>query len=326
MARAKIPKNRPFYIYKSSIVNKLQQIDADRDATNRVLRMENHFRRKIQTLSDNLPLTDSKLESLWTNPFVLMSHSFHNGYTHIHQIEKDILIGKVFSFIETSVGKMVEEVVLPVYSWDLVPSQMQTPYSIIDGELISGNTAEFATLKSGPRCINDSMVSGISGAIVEYYSFWANDKNVDKINFTVGILYGTYKKSQKKDWHILDEVRKSLRKKGINMRVPPDYRWDCSFSDGKISTNITVKIGVDLWSYIGRSDKSFLEICIAIVRACVPPSTTTPEDYSYTISNLKAITSLGLLPEDFNVGILQKSQLEWLFLVTSHFCDELVNR
>ena len=321
--RGKIPKNIPHQISKTSVIEKLIEIDQDRKATQRILTMDTNFRKKIKILSDNLPVKDSKLKDLWTNPFVLMAHSFDKGYTHVTQIENDILIGKVFSFIETSVGRMVEEVVLPVYSWDIVLSEMQSPYSVIDGELVSKKNVKFVTLKSGPRCINDSMVRGMADDIVEHYKYWAKDKRVKEIDFTVGILYGTYKKSQKKDWHILDEVRKRLKKKRIKMDPTPDYRWDCAFSHGGINMTLDVKIGIDLWDYIGGSKKSFLEICIALVRACVSPTTSKPPAHSYTISDLKGITSLNVLPKNFNVSILQRSQLEWLFLVISHFCDEL---
>jgi hypothetical protein len=30
-------------------------------------------------------------------------------------------------------------------------------------------------------------------------------------------------------------------------------------------------------------------------------------------------------PQDFNVSILQRSQLQWLFFVARHFCDALVD-
>ena len=29
------------------------------------------------------------------------------------------------------------------------------------------------------------------------------------------------------------------------------------------------------------------------------------------------------VPNEFNVGILQRSQIEWLFFLASHFCDQL---
>lgn len=319
-----IPKTTPIVLQKTDILNLLQAVDSNPEATKRILKMENGFREKIQTLSDNLPAENSTLGELTTNPFVLMAHCFHKKYTKISQIENDILIGKMFSFLETSLGRMIEEIVLPVYSWNVVPSQMQTPYSVIDGELRADSKMQFVTLKSGPRCINDSMVAGIANDIVQHYRFWADDKKVKYLDFTIGILYGTYKQSQKKDWHILDETRKKLADKGIKMTIPPDGIWSCSFQDADLIMNIDVKIGLDLWRYICRSDKALIEILVALVRACIPPSASAASEQSYTISNLKDIVSLNIVPKDYNVSVLQRGQLEWLFLLTSHFCDKLV--
>ncbi len=66
-------------------------------------------------------------------------------------------------------------------------------------------------------------------------------------------------------------------------------------------------------------------MCVALIRACVSPSDTQPKDHKFTIVDLEEIVSLGSVPEDFNVSILQRSQLEWLFFFARHFCDELVD-
>jgi hypothetical protein len=34
--------------------------------------------------------------------------------------------------------------------------------------------------------------------------------------------------------------------------------------------------------------------------------------------------SLAVVPKDYNVSILQRSQLEWLFFFARHFCDDLL--
>jgi hypothetical protein len=322
--RSKIPKNVPFKINKVEIVDYLIKIDKDKDATERILKMEIEFRKKIKILSDNLPVKNSKLNDLWTNPFVLMAHTFDKGYSKVFEIENDILIGKVFSFIETSVGRMVEEVVLPVYSWAIVPSEMQSPYSVIDGEYITKLNANFVTLKSGPRCINDSMVRGMADEFVEHHLLWASEKNVKELDFTIGILYGTYKKSQKKDWHILDEVRKRMTKQGVQLIMSPDNQWCYIFVNKGVTVKLDVKIGIDLWRYIGGKPETYLEICIALVRACTKPTTIDDKITEHSISDLETIISTDILDEDFNVSILQRSQIEWLFLLVSHYCDELV--
>lgn len=101
-----------------------------------------------------------------------MFHTFKKRYRHIAQIEEDILPAKIFSSMETSAGRMVETVVLPIYAWKPVPSAMHTTNSLIDGKKKSGSTLCLATLKSGPRCLNDEMSENIADAILSNSSAW----------------------------------------------------------------------------------------------------------------------------------------------------------
>ena len=59
--------------------------------------------------------------------------------------------------METSAGRMVETIVLPVYDWEIVPSEMHSVNSALDGKRLLGDELRLATLKSGPRCLNDEM-------------------------------------------------------------------------------------------------------------------------------------------------------------------------
>jgi hypothetical protein len=88
---------------------------------------------------------------------------------------------------------------------------------------------------------------------------------------------------------------------------------------------VTIRIGVELWNYIARSELAFMEMCLALIRACVSPSDTQPKDHKFTIVDLEEIISLEGVPKDFNVSILQRSQLEWLFFFARHFCNELLD-
>ena len=88
---------------------------------------------------------------------------------------------------------------------------------------------------------------------------------------------------------------------------------------------VTIRIGIELWNYVAGSELAFTEMCLALIRACVSPSDTQPKDYKFTIIDLEEIISLAAVPKDFNVSILQRSQLEWLFFFARHFCDELTD-
>ena len=165
------------------------------------------------------------------------------------------------------------------------------------------------------------MTENIAGAIVDNYETWAGDAGVKQIDFTYGVLYGTRKQSNKKDWHILRQIVEKLPPDAMTTR--PDDRWHCAFEQSGIRVTVTVRIGIELWNYIAGHNTAFMELCVALVRACVIPVDSESGKCSYTISDLREIVSLDSVPDSFNVAILQRSQLEWLFFFARHFCDEL---
>jgi hypothetical protein len=84
--------------------------------------------------------------------------------------------------------------------------------------------------------------------------------------------------------------------------------------------NATVRIGIDWWTYLG-GETAWVELCIALIRACVvlaPPREAQPQ---YAISDLANILDTSGLPDGFNVAIIQESQIEWLLFLACHFCD-----
>jgi len=319
-----LPRPTPFSLSKSALLKALAIVDADKQATERVLKMENEFRKRIRTHVESLPTSEADFAKFNTNPFVLMLHTFNKQYRHISEIEQDILPAKVFSSMETSAGRMVETVVLPTYSWQTVPSAMHTPNSVIDGKKRTRGTICLATLKSGPRCLNDEISENIADAVISNSTAWAAESKVKKLEFTYGVLYGTKKQSNKKDWHILRNIAKKLPARAI--KVSPSHGWTCEYEKDGVKVVVTVRIGIELWTYIAGSELAFMEMCVALIRACVSPSDTQPADHKFTIVDLEEIISMGPVPKDFNVSILQRSQLEWLFFFARHFCDELLDQ
>src|SRR5690606_5919172 len=205
MARghAWIPARSPRSLSKSNLLKDLLEVDKDPAARNRVLELETAFRIRIEGGIGALPLASAKFERFKTSPYVLLMHSMLNGYSSIRQIEHDILPAKLFSSMETSAGKMIEDVTLPVYGWETVPSTMHSAYSALDGRKRAGDVLTVATLKSGPACLNDEMAENFADAILLHAPQWANDYRASVVEFSYGVLYGTPNQSNKKDWHIL---------------------------------------------------------------------------------------------------------------------------
>jgi len=315
-----LPPAERFGLSKARLLNELLHIDGDAGARGRVLAMETDFRTRIGQHIGRLEAKYSSFGKYNTNPFVLMFFCASKQLSRVSQLEQDLLPAKVFSSMETSAGKMIEQVVLPVYGWELVETPMQTPYSVIDGRRTEPNVLRLTTLKSGPNCLDDGMSEQIAQAIVQNCRTWMDEAQVPNVEFIYGALYGTKQQSNKKDWHILEKVCANIG--DVYVKTHCRNRWDCELQIGPVRFNIAVKVGVELWNTIAGRQMAFVEVLTALVRACVVPTAATGPQ-QHTIPGLEAAVSLADVPANYNSALLQRSQLEWLFLLAYHFCDEL---
>jgi len=318
---AGLPRAKRTEMSKQMLLGQLLVVDGTKENRDRVLALETSFRRKVDAHVASLPASDSALEKFNTSPFVLLIHARQRNYTKVSDLERDILPAKQFSSMETSAGRMVEEVVLPAYGWECVASEMHTANSALDGKKLDGARLLLATLKSGPRCLNDEMSENFADAILNNYQAWAQDAGVTNIDFTYGVLYGTKKISNKKDWHILRNVKE---KNPAAITIDPADRWDCGFSANGVQVAVTVRIGLDWWTHLG-GEYCFVEVMTALIRACISPGVADARDFAYAISDMRSIVSTSVVRETYNVSLLQQSQLPWLFLMARHFCDSLAD-
>ena len=315
-----MPRPERRRIAKSWLLEQLAIIDRDQVSQQRILRIENRLRDRITSHIDALPIETAEFAKFNTSPFVLMVYCHQKRYRFVDEIERDILPAKLFSSMETSAGRMIQEVVLPVYGWEGVPSSMHSSGSVIDGRKQEGDSLKLVTIKSGPRCLNDEMSKDIADDIVAHAEHWADKAGVDRIDFTYAVLYGTPKQSNKKDWHVLRNI---VEIKGPKFIIdPPIRKWNCSFRHRGARIDVSVRIGTDWWTLLG-GEHALSELLIALIRACVIPAGVREDQPSYVIRDLGSIVSTDCVPAEFNVSILQRSQLEWLFFLARHFCDEL---
>jgi Type II restriction endonuclease EcoO109I len=313
----------PLFLSKAEIYAALARVDLSEVARNRVLQMETRFRTKIDTHLAGLPAASARFQKFNTSPFVLLFHSKRQGYQRVSQVERDIIPAKVFSSMETSAGRMVEEVVLPVYGWEVVPSQMHSVESVLDGRKTNENDFHAVTLKSGPRCLNDEMAQQIGRDVVTNVNAWANNHGTQKVEFTYGVLYGSKRQSNKKDWHILRSIAEALPV-GTNIVTSHRKSWCIGYHHNGIEVTADVRIGIDWWTYLGGQD-AWIEMCLALIRACIPAAPARVDVPEYMISDLASILDTSGLPEGFNVAIIQQSQVEWLLFLARHFADGLVD-
>ncbi|MCC5953678.1 MAG: hypothetical protein JJU45_16420 [Acidimicrobiia bacterium] len=296
-------------------------MDTDPLARERVLDMETQFRDRLASMVAALPPAKSHLERFGTSPYVLLFYASQRGYVRLSEIEDDIVPAKVFSSMETSAGRMLEAVVLPFYGWECVTSSMHSPNSALDGRSTAQGSTQVATLKSGPRCLNDEMSENFADSIISHGAEWASHSASNTVEFTYGVLYGTKRRSNKKDWHILRKLAEKVPKEGGHVIDSPDGKWQMSFQLDAVTVTAAVRIGLGWWHYLG-GDTCAVEVWTALVRACVEPGTSDPQGYQYSISDMQAI--VGSVPANYNVSLLQASQIPWLMLTARHFCDDLV--
>jgi len=315
-----LPRANKATLSRRQLLAQLMLIDAEPSSRERVLRLETAFQRKIDSHIVALPATDAIFQKFNTSPYVLLIHARQRKYTKVSELEADILPAKQFSSMETSAGRMVEEVVLPEYGWECVASEMHTANSALDGKSKQGGIYRLATLKSGPRCLNDEMSENFADTILMNYQRWASEASVTELDFTYGVLYGTQKQSNKKDWHILRNLND---KRGSAIIKTPAKSWDCAFKENGVTVKVAVRIGLDWWQHLG-GDYCFIEVFTALIRACINAGASDAGSYYYTISDMRSIVDTSHVEEDYNVSLLQRSQIPWLFLMARHFCDELV--
>lgn len=317
-----LPKPAKTVISKSKLLEKLLAVDNDDLSRKRVLDMESLFRASVGGHVTSLPDKSALFRKFNTSPYVLLFYARQRGYRHVHEIEEDILPSKLFSSMETSAGRMVQDVVLPIYGWELVQSSMHSSGSVLDGIRRERGALKALTLKSGPRCLNDEMSKDLANDIVENVEQWADEYEADHIGFTYAALYGTKKQSNKKDWHILRNIADIVGPR--NVLEHPRDKWACSIRLRKIRLDVEVRIGEEWWNYLG-GPLALTEVITALIRACVDPAPVGHARREHIIKDLDEIVSAERVPENYNVGLLQRSQLEWLFFIAYHYCDELVD-
>lgn len=294
------------HLSKAEVFAGLQRVDGDPAARARVLDMEGRFRQRVSAYIT----AKARKGDPTTNPFVLMMHSCRMGYRHVSEVVRDIPAGAGFASMETEAGKMVERVTFEAYGWSIVESAMHSDNTVLDAWKVEGRTLKCATLKSGPRCLNDAMSKDIGSDVAKHVIGWAAANNAQAVDFSYAVIYGTPLRSNKKDWHVLRNIAEALPH-GSEVMTTHKRAWALGYTQDDITISATVRLGLDWWNYLGGQD-TWIEVSVAFIRACIQPATDVLE-------------ADGPVPADFNVAVLQRSQLEWLLLAAKHYCDELTD-
>lgn len=317
-----MPKAQPIILSKRWVLGALRAVDRERDRRERVLALERSFRRWLEEAQFVLPDESIDLQRLagTINPFVLLAHAKVESLTAVSDLESHLRLAKQFSSIETSIGKMLEEVTVPEYGWHRSTSGAQSEESIIDAELLEGDTLYATTIKSGPRTLNDDISKRLGNSIATDAPLWGHRRGVRQVEVTYATLYGTFKQSNKKDWRVLLAAYELLRDLALQDRdtrilSEPKQRTRFAFERDGVRVCVRLRNGMKWWSFLGRSGLTFLEVGAALIRAAIPPNPSTRHPRGESLRRMLDI------PENYNIALLQRNQLEWALLFSGLFAD-----
>src|SRR5690606_5839569 len=118
------------------------------------------------------------------------------------------------------------------------------------------------------RCLNDEMAKDIGRDVVAHASAWAANHCASRVEFTYGVLYGTKRQSNKKDWHVLRNIAEAARQGGGQITQSHAKTWQVQYCMEDLRVSATVRVRLEWWSHLGGRD-AWLEVCTALIRACV---------------------------------------------------------
>jgi hypothetical protein len=312
----------------------------------------------------NLPEAIERREGLAeyrTNPYVLLTSASVMQLTGPEEFASFLFNNKLYMGLETSFGKSIESVLVLPYPagatagnrWREAPEKVQefkalgkleqeekaqkridSVWREIDRECVVGKRRYMVSIKSGPNCINDTQVKGMTDAIAQQYATWmAQTKKtyptVRELDIVIGLTYGTDRATNNKENQILVK----LLQKGFveeDRAAKPGGLIDSATR----SVRVYRCIGIDFWALIGNpanpasAEFVYLEVLLALAKALSKGMTAASleERVNAKIQQL----SLALAKLSFPRNSLPKwvreefkdHELTWLAAAMSAFYDE----
>lgn len=257
----------------------------------------------MKYVTTNLPTSieaRSGLAEYRTNPYVLMSSASVTRLTDPNRFASFLFNNKLYMGLETSFGKSIESVLVKPYPigadeshrWQDPPEKIieskalaglsreakaqqrvDSVWREIDRSCVIGTRRYMTSIKSGPNCINDTQVKGMTDAVKEQYRRWMEQTKstypaVTDLDIVIGITYGTDKTTNNKENQILVKLLQ-LGFEEEDRATKPGVLIDSATRHIRIYR----RIGLDFWSFIGNpvnpdsSQFSFLEVLLGLSKA-----------------------------------------------------------
>lgn len=254
-------------------------------------------------ISVNLPKAIDQrndLASYRTNPYVLLACANVMDLANPDKFADFLFNSKLYMGLETSFGKSVESVLVgqyPITSANAVPwssppekdseakslvgltreqkakARNDSVWREIDRSCIVGNRRYMTSIKSGPNCINDTQVAGMTTAISNMHGEWMRQTqitypHITELDIVIGITYGTDRTTNNKE----NQVLAKLLDYGF-VEEDREAKPGVLIDEATRSIRVYRKIGQEFWSFIGdpvtpgSADFVFLEVLISLTKA-----------------------------------------------------------
>lgn len=233
-----------------------------------------------------------------TNPYVFMASAFAMQLTQPDRLSEFIFNNKLYAGLETSFGKSIEKLFVSQYPidspetgrWIDPPEKVSEAGALkglkreekarrrvnsvwreIDKSCVVADRRFLVSIKSGPNCINDTQVQGMTDVIATKHGTWLAESKksypgVTGLDIVVGITYGTDKTTNNKENQILAKLLEHGFKEEDRKNNPG------VLIDSSGTVRVYRCIGQDFWSLIGnpvepqKATFVFLETLLAVVK------------------------------------------------------------
>ena len=254
-------------------------------------------------LATNLPAAIERRVGLGdyrTNPYVLLASAHVMDLQDPRRFADFLFNTKLYMGLETSFGKSIEAAFVSRYplnprtvqTWADAPEKLvefkaleglsdedkagqrtESVWREIDRACVIGEHRYMTSIKSGPNCINDTQVAGMTDAIAKHHRTWMEStkrryKRVKELDIIIGLTYGTDKTTNNKENQILVK----LLKKGF-IEEDRENKPGVLIDAATRAIRVYRRIGQDFWAMIGDPAAPnttrfvFLEILLSLASA-----------------------------------------------------------
>jgi len=312
----------------------------------------------------NLPRAIEQREGLAeyrTNPYVLLTSASVMQLIDSNQFASFLFNNKLYMGLETSFGKSIESVLVLPYpvkasdanKWREPPEKVEESKALadlgteekaqkridsvwreIDKSCVVGNRRYMVSIKSGPSCINDTQVKGMTDAIAQQYRAWMQQtrktyRGVSELDIVIGLTYGTERTTNNKENQILVKL---LEKEFVE--EDREGRPGVLIDKETRSIRVYRHIGINFWSFIGspanpqQAEFVYLEVLLALAKALAQGMTAASleERVNLKIAQLsQALARLTFPRNSLPVWVredFKEHEICWLAAAMTAFYDE----